>query len=365
MSHPLDHVRKQIDKVDHQLIQLLNQRAELVREVGQIKKKGGLDVYVPVREEQLLRKLSELNKASAGMLTDKAIRAIYREIMSAALALEDSLSIAFLSPKGSWTHQAAIHKFGDSVAYHAEDSIESIFDSVQKEKADYAVLPIEHTADGAVKHIFEYLSKSGLFIYAVISWRVRYVVMSAVESGRIQELYAHPEMMESCRSWLQEHYSKVRLMAVGSSTEAAELAQTNASRGAAALGTPLSAELHQLRVIEIAPEHAVTQSRYMVLGKRCGASSGDDSTMLMIEAENEVGTLLKILQIFADRAIEVRQIENQRTINEAGGVMVFYMEVKGHYDDILLKDVLGILEEKKFKVRLLGSYPTPRWSEER
>ena len=162
----LDQTRAQIDAIDQQLIRLLNERAGLVQEIGEIKKKDGLDIYVPGREEALLRKLCQLNAAQNGKLTEKAIRAIFREVMSAALALENNLKIAFLGPAGSWTHQVAMHKFGNSVEYVPEASTEGVFSLVSSRQADYGVLPIEHSAEGAVHHTLDHLVDSPLQIYA-------------------------------------------------------------------------------------------------------------------------------------------------------------------------------------------------------
>jgi chorismate mutase/prephenate dehydratase len=167
----LDEVRQKIDSIDQQLLRLLNERAELVHAVGEIKRKDDLDIYVPGREDKLLRKLAEINRAQNGRLTERAIRAIYREIMSAALALEDSLKIAYLGPTGSWTHQAAVNKFGHCVEYLAEASTEGVFGRVAAQTADYGVLPIEHSTEGAVHHTLDHLADSTLQIYAEILWK--------------------------------------------------------------------------------------------------------------------------------------------------------------------------------------------------
>src|SRR6476661_9365158 len=174
----LEAARTKIDAIDNQLISLLNQRAELVHEVGQIKKKDGLEIYVPGREEKLLRKLTEINAAQNGKLTEKAIRSIFREIMSAALALENSLKICYLGPAGSWTHQVAINKFGNSVEYVAEVSTEGVFARVASQQVDYSVLPIEHSTEGAVHHTLDHLVDSPLQIYAQILWKLETVIMA-------------------------------------------------------------------------------------------------------------------------------------------------------------------------------------------
>ena len=161
----LDEIRNKIDAIDQQLLELLSQRADLVHEVGLIKKRDGLQIYAPDREDALLRKLVQMNQ---GILPEKSIRAIYREIMSAALALEEDLKIAYLGPEGTWTHQAAIKKFGHSVNYNSHSSFAEVFDDVARRRADYGVVPIENSTEGAVSHTLDLFVDSPLRICAHI-----------------------------------------------------------------------------------------------------------------------------------------------------------------------------------------------------
>ncbi len=167
----LEDIRSKIDAVDHSLLRLLNERADLVHEVGEIKKKDGLEIYAPEREEKLLRKLADINTSLGGRLPEKSIRAIFREIMSAALALEMPLRIAYLGPTGSWTHQVAQAKFGHSLAYLPETTTGAVFERVASGGADYGVLPLEHSSDGAVQHTLDQLVDSPLQICAQMLWR--------------------------------------------------------------------------------------------------------------------------------------------------------------------------------------------------
>lgn len=168
----LEDVRVKIDEIDRQILSLLSARAEQVHLIGEIKRKDGLEIYAPEREEKLLRKLADINTANGSRLPEKSIRAIFREIMSAALALETHLKIAFLGPVGSWTHLVALGKFGHSLAYLAEASTESVFARVEAGEADYGVLPIEHSTEGAVHHTLDQLVDSPLQICAQVLWRI-------------------------------------------------------------------------------------------------------------------------------------------------------------------------------------------------
>lgn len=362
----LEEVRTKIDRIDRQLLQLLNERAELVHTVGEIKRKDNLDIYVPGREDALLRKLAALNQEQNGRLTERAIRAIFREIMSAALALEDSLKIAYLGPAGSWTHQAAVNKFGHCVEYLAEGTTDSVFDRVAAQGADYGVLPIEHSTEGAVHHTLDHLAASSLQIYAEILWKADAAVMAQGGAGNgngttITEIHGRAQMLAHCRPWLAQSFPGARLVEAASSSAAATLAAQNPA--VAALGTPLSAELHDLRVIATSPREYATQNRFIILGRRSGPPSGNDNTMLMIHSKDRVGALMEVLQIFASRNINVRQIENRPT--PCGTQARFFLEISGHHADASLQQAVVALEEHAVQVKVLGSYPAPAWVEER
>lgn len=357
----LEEVRTKIDRIDRQLLQLLNERAELVHTVGEIKRKDDLDIYVPGREDQLLRKLATLNKEQNGRLTERAIRAIFREIMSAALALEDSLKIAYLGPAGSWTHQAAVNKFGHCVEYLAEGTTESVFERVAAQTADYGVLPIEHSTEGAVHHTLDHLADSALQIYAEILWKADAVVMAQGSTAAITEIHGRAQMLAHCRPWLLQNFPGARLVESASSGAASTLAAQQAN--VAALGTPLSAELHDLRVIATSPREYATQTRFIILGRRSGPPSGTDNTMLMIHSKDRVGALMEVLQIFATRNINVRQIENRPT--PCGTQARFFLEISGHHSETALHEAVTVLEEHAVQVKILGSYPAPGWVEER
>jgi chorismate mutase/prephenate dehydratase len=363
-SLDLQAIRVRIDAIDEQLIRLLNERADLVLEVAEVKKKAGLDIYVPGREEALLRKLCQINSAQHGKLTEKAIRSIFREIMSAALALEDSLKIAYLGPAGSWTHQVAVHKFGNSVEYIAEAAIEGSFARVASRETDYAVLPIEHSTEGAVHHTLDHLVDSQLQIYAEILWKVETVVMAKDDETPLTAIYGHPQMLAPCRPWLAQRFPGVKLVESASSSLAATHAETEA--GAAAVGTPLGAELHELKVLAASPREFSSRARFIILGRRSGDPSGNDNTMLMVHASDRVGALLEVLKVFAARNVNVRQIENRPVPDDASGTQArFFLEISGHHEDQILQEVISELGSQGATVKVLGSYPAPRWIEER
>ena len=224
---PLDDIRKKIDHLDQQLLDLLSDRADLVHEVGVIKKKEGLQIYAPEREDALLKRLAKMNK---GRLPDGSIVAIYREIMSAALALEDNLTVAYLGPEGTWTHQAAIKKFGHSIAYSSQPNFSEVFDQVARRRAHYGVVPIENSTEGAVSHTLDLFVDSHLQICAQILLRIDHCLLSSIDRAEIKTLYSHPQVFGQCRNWILRNFPDADLVEVSSTTKAAQLAHENAAK---------------------------------------------------------------------------------------------------------------------------------------
>jgi len=263
---PLDDIRKKIDAIDTQLLDLLSQRADAVHEVGEIKKKEGLQIYAPEREDALLKSLAAKNK---GRLPEKSIRAIYREIMSAALALEDDLKIAYLGPEGTWTHQAAISKFGHSVNYDAQPSFADVFDQVARKQADYGVVPIENSTDGAIASTLDLFVSSHLRICAQVLLRIDNGLMSAIPREDIKTLYSHPQVFGQCKHWILKNFPDADLVETSSTTRAAAIAKERVSEGAAALGGELAAKLHNLNMLEHSiQDRATNTTRFLVIGEK-------------------------------------------------------------------------------------------------
>ncbi|MEM1084543.1 MAG: prephenate dehydratase [Verrucomicrobiota bacterium] len=350
----LDDIRKGIDRIDGQLLDLLSQRADLVHEVGVVKKRDGLQIYAPEREEALLRKLVELNQ---GRLPEKSIRAIYREIMSAALALEDDLKIAYLGPEGTWTHQAAIKKFGHSVAYSAQPNFAEVFDQVSRRKADYGVVPIENSTEGAVSHTLDLFVDSHLQICAQILLRIENGLMAAIPREQIKTLYSHPQVFGQCRSWILQNFPDADLVEVSSTTRAAQIARDKADEGAAALGGPLAAEMNGLTMIEEAiQDRATNTTRFLVIGEKTCPATGDDRTSMLFAIHDRPGSLVRALQAFEHFDINMSKIES-RPSKRKDWEYVFYVDLAGHCENPELREALGELEKHCSMVKLLGSYP--------
>ena len=350
----LDDIRKQIDDLDRQLINLLSQRADLVHEVGVVKKRDGLQIYAPEREDALLRRLVELNE---GRLPEKSIKAIYREIMSAALALEEDLKIAYLGPEGTWTHQAAIKKFGHSVNYSAQPNFSDVFDQVARRAADYGVVPIENSTEGAVSHTLDLFVDSPLHICSQVLLRIEHSLMAAIAREDIKTLYSHPQVFGQCRNWLHKNFPDVDLVEVSSTTKAAEIARDMAGEGAAALGGPLAAELYELNLLEERiQDRSTNTTRFLVIGEKTCPPTGKDRTSLLFAIHDRPGSLVSALQAFDHCQINLSKIES-RPSKRKDWEYIFYVDLAGHCEDENVAQALEELNRHCSMVKLLGSYP--------
>ena len=348
----LDQIRIQIDRIDTELLRLLNERADLVHEIGTIKKKAGLPIYAPEREESLLQGLIQKNK---GRLPAKAIRAIYREIMSASLALEKDLTIAFLGPEATWTHQAARSKFGLSVKYTPESSISDVFARVTRGTADYGVVPIENSLEGAVNHTLDVFMDSELKICAQILLRIRNDLLSKWPRDQIKKIYSHPQVFGQCRQWLQENARDLELIEVSSTTRAAQIAATEPA--AAALASSMAAEVYGLQVLETSVQDSPNNTtRFLVISPAGCPVTGNDKTSLMFSIQDRVGALYSALEPFSRLKLSMSKIES-RPSKRKNWEYFFFVDFEGHIEDPLVAEAIKELGEHCTFVKVLGSYP--------
>lgn len=350
----LEDIRKQIDLIDQELLNILSQRADLVHEVGVIKKRDGLQIYAPEREQALLDRLISLNQ---GRLPEKSIKAIYREIMSAALALEDDMKIAYLGPEGTWTHQAAIKKFGHSVDYLPQPNFSDVFDQVARRQASYGVVPIENSTEGAVSHTLDLFVDSPLHICAQILLRIENCLMSAVPREQIKTLYSHPQVFGQCRGWILKNFPDADLVEVSSTTKAASLAKQKAHEGAAALGGSLAAEIHGLDLLETSiQDRATNTTRFLVIGEKTCPPTGTDRTSILFAINDRPGSLVRALKSFEDLSINLSKIES-RPSKRKDWEYIFHVDLSGHCEDTDVSKALTELANHCSMVKILGSYP--------
>ena len=349
----LDDLRQKIDTIDTDIIRLLNERADIVHEIGVVKKRDGLEIYAPEREEKLLRKLCE--KGNGGRLPDTAIRAIYREIMSAALALEEDLKIAYLGPAGTWTHQAALGKFGHSVELIPQPSFADVFDHVERRIADYGVVPIENSTEGAVTHTLDLFADSPLKIYGQVMMPIENNLMANCPPEKIKNIYSHSQVIAQCRGWLGKNFGDIQAVEMSSSAAAAEVAAQE--EGGAVLGGTLLAELYDLNVLETSIQDIATNTtRFLVISHKTCPPTGKDRTSVMFSVRDEPGSLHRALEPFEEFEINMSKIESRPSKRRAWEYY-FFVDVAGHCEDEALKDVIKQLEKHCSFVKVLGSYP--------
>ncbi|MCB1064165.1 MAG: prephenate dehydratase [Verrucomicrobiae bacterium] len=348
----LEELRQKIDKIDTDLLRLLNERSDIVHEVGLLKKREGLAIYAPEREDALLKSLIA---KSAGRLPEKSIRAIYREIMSAALALEEDLKIAYLGPPGTWTHQASISKFGNSVEYLPQPNLADVFDQVTRQLADYGVVPIENSTEGAVTHTLDLFADSPLKICAQIFMPIENNLMAKCARDEIKVFYSHPQVFAQCRHWLGLHFNTIPLVETTSTAAAAEIAAEEP--GAAVLGGALLAEMHGLTMLERSIQDLSTNTtRFLVISPRTCPPTGKDRTSLMFSVKDEPGSLHRALEPFEEFRINLSKIESRPSKRRAWEYF-FFVDIAGHCEEDKLVAALGQLEKHCSFVKLLGSYP--------
>jgi chorismate mutase/prephenate dehydratase len=350
----LDELRERIDSLDEQIQDLINQRASCAHEVAAVKLAAGEDThfYRPEREAVILRRIGERN---SGPLPDTEMVRLFREIMSACLALEKQLTIAYLGPEGTFTQAAALKQFGHSVQTLALNGIADVFREVEAGAADYGVVPVENSTEGVISHTLDLFQYSRLGICGEVELRIHHHLLARRGDVKIRRVLAHRQALAQCRGWLDLHLPDAEHVAVGSNAEAARLVSEDDS--AAAIAGDTAAELYGLVILEHNIEDEPDNTtRFLVIGMQAALHSGNDKTSLLISVRNRPGALYRMLRPLADHGISMTRIES-RPSRQAMWEYVFYIDVDGHRDDPAVAAALNDLEQEAFAVRVLGSYP--------
>jgi chorismate mutase / prephenate dehydratase len=354
----LGSIRERIDAIDEHIHQLLNERARWAQQVGLTKRGEGLstaDFYKPEREAQVLRKAIERNQ---GPLRNEEIVRLFREIMSACLAQQEPLKIAFLGPEGTFSQQAVLKHFGHSVRALPLPAISEVFEEVQAGHADFGVVPIENSTEGTVNHTLDMFLNSPLKICGEIELRVRQHLMGRMQGlQKIVRVCSHPQSLAQCRQWLDEHLPNIERVSVSSNAEAARRARDE--EGTAAIAGEAAAEVYGLGIIvpEI-EDTADNTTRFLVIGRKLFSASGKDKTTLLVSAGDtqSPGALHRLLGPLAKNSITMTRIES-RPSRKRKWDYVFFIDVIGHAEQSPLKDALDDLRQASTLFRVLGSYP--------
>ena len=351
----LEKIRNDIDSLDKQLLELISDRARLAQEIAKIKisTSESLEFYRPEREAQILRKIIERN---SGPLSEEEMARLFREIMSACLALEQVLDIAYLGPKGTFTQSAALKHFGHSVNTTAFGTIDQVFREVESNASHYGVVPIENSIEGVVNHTLDMLNHSSLVVCGEVELRIHHHLLSKAEKlDELTQVFSHQQSLAQCREWLDTYLVKAERISVTSNGEAADIASKN--NQSAAIASDAASELYGLNKlatnIEDEPDNT---TRFLVIGRTACPKSGNDKTSLIFSAANKPGSLHKMLGCFANNSVSMTRIESRPSRREMWDY-VFFVDIEGHAEDDAVKKALIELEEHAAMIRLLGSYP--------
>ncbi|MEN9734360.1 MAG: hypothetical protein RLZ45_2355 [Verrucomicrobiota bacterium] len=344
--------RQAIDRLDEQIVSLLNERTRHVLEIGQIKIKAGEEIYAPHRERAVLERVVRKNK---GPITHDSLRAIYREVMSSALSLEKTLTIAYLGPEATFTHQAAIKRFGSSLTYAPQKTIGEVFSEVSKHRADYGVVPVENSTEGVVTHTLDMFVDSDLKIVAQVVLRISHCLAGKGAKDTIRRLYVHPQTLAQCRGWIQRNLPHAELIETSSNARSAELAAKE--KRSAALCGELAATQYGVPILERdLQDNAANATRFLVLGRHCGPPAGQDRTSIMFSIRDEAGALHKALAPFRKFRINMTKIESRPSKRRAWEYF-FFVDVDGHAEQPKVAKAIELLGQQCSFVKVLGSYP--------
>jgi chorismate mutase/prephenate dehydratase len=353
----LAEIRQRIDAVDAELQRLLNERAGLAQQVGISKHASGrtIDFYRPEREAQVLRAAQKRNQ---GPLRDEEILRLFREIMSACLAQQEPLKVAYLGPEGTFTQQAVFKQFGHSVRALALPSIDEVFHEVESGAADFGVVPIENSTEGTVMHTLDRFLVSPLSICGEVELRIHQYLMGRMKSlAAVKRICSHQQSLAQCREWLNEHLPDVEQVPVSSNAEAARRARDE--QYTAAIAGETAAEVYGLDVlvakIEDRPDNT---TRFLVIGAKTFHTSGDDKTTVLVSVArtDAPGALYRLLEPLAKHEVSLTRIES-RPSRRRKWDYVFFFDLEGHVEDEKVSMALDQLKERSSLYRVLGSYP--------
>jgi len=349
----LKQLRAKINNIDVKILNLLNQRTRAAVAIGKLKWQKGRKVYSPKREAEVYGRLIRLNK---GPLSPRSLKAIYSEIMSSALSLQKKLTIAYLGPQATFTHEAARSRFGASVDYLSVDNISGIFNTVEKGYADYGVVPVENSTEGAVTHSLDMFVDSGLLVCAEIIVEISHNLLSREGNiSRIKRIYSKSEVFGQCRTWLNANLPQVEQIEVSSTASAAMRAA--GTRGSGAIASRLAADLYGLRVLSRDIEDAShNATRFLVIGKEGAGRTGRDKTSVMFAVKDKVGALHDTLKVFKRNNINLTKIESRPSRKKAWEYY-FFIDFNAHREEKKVKKALAELGEHCIFVKVLGSYP--------
>lgn len=351
----LQDIRKRIDALDEEIQSLIRERAECALEVARAKRDSGecSDFYRPEREAEVLRMVKKRNN---GPLSDETLAQLFREIMSACLALQHPMKIAYLGPEGTFTQAAATKHFGHGIETCPFSTIDEVFREVEAGNTHYGVVPVENSTEGMINHTLDMFMQSPLQISGEVELRIHHNLLGNMnDTQSIQRIYAHQQSLAQCREWLDANLPNIERIAVSSNGEAARRAAVE--EGVAAIASDAAAKIYSLNIvvanIEDEPDNT---TRFLIVGPKDAAASGKDKTTLLVSIVNRLGALHELLATFSKHNISMTRIES-RPSRRGMWDYVFFIDVEGHRSDDALARAIGEMKGQAAMLKVLGSYP--------
>ncbi len=350
--------REKIDKIDFEILKLLNERAKIAKDVGEIKKECNLPIFNPKREQEIFNRLEKLNVELGNEFPKDAIKHVFREIISACRSLETDIKVAYLGPPATFTHQAAITYFGQSVSFIPVSTIKDVFDEIERGNAKYGVVPIENTIEGVVNHTLEMLTNTHLKIIGEVILEINlHLIGQNTDLKSIKKIYSHKHAIGESREWIQKNLPHAITEEVESTARAAELVKEDFE--AAAIASEAAAELYGLKIIARKIDRfPFNQTRFLIIGKEDEnlKQPEESKTTFIFSVKNEVGALYKALGILYKYGINMSKIES-RPSKQGAWDYIFFVDIEGHINDENVKKALEELKNNSPFFKILGSYP--------
>jgi len=344
--------RARIDAIDKQIVALLNDRAKIVVEIGKIKLVSGTPVYSPDREKAVLEHIRKLN---GGPLSDRCLEAVYRELMSGSFALEKALRIGYLGPAGSFSHAAAIGKFGSSVDYVPMDDIPAVFEAVVRGHVDYGMAPIENSIHGGVIDTLDAFLHSSARICAEVLVTIHHNLLAKEPWEQIKTIYSKPEVFSQCRHWLSNVAKEKDVQPAASTSRAAEMASEQS--GVAAIGSALAGQIYGLKALfENIEDNPDNITRFFVIGREPARRGSDDKTAIMFTTAHTPGALALVLDVFRENGINLTDVE-KRPSRKVNWEYYFFIDAQGHADEPAMQQAIAGARKHCLQLTVLGSYP--------
>src|SRR5262245_59495298 len=351
----LKSLRASIDKLDLQILKLVNERAAVAAEIGKIKNDHGAEVFSPAREEEVFRNILEANK---GPLDEATVRAIYREIMSGSRALQKVLKVAYLGPEYSYSHLAAVERFGQAIEYMRVGSIASVFEIVNRGQVDFGVVPLENSTEGGVTDTLDmFMRLPQLKICAEVRLKIHHNLLANCDQEMIRRVYSKPQALAQCRNWLSKNLPHADVKDVSSTAVAAQLASQEP--GAATVASRQAAVKYGLRILfNDIEDYPHNETRFAVIGHPEASRSGTDKTALMFKVPHNPGSLVEALDVFRANKLNLTWIESFPAKTESGQQeYMFFVDFEGHVEDPKVKRALQGLEKHCEQLVILGAFP--------